>query len=49
MASPTLAATIPGARLVELPGVAHLPHLEGDERDAAEIAASSRPSDAPRI
>ena len=24
------AATIPGARVVELPGVAHLPHLEGD-------------------
>ena len=33
------AATIPGARLVELPGVAHLPHLEGDERTLAEIAA----------
>jgi pimeloyl-ACP methyl ester carboxylesterase len=32
------AATIPGARLVELPGVAHLPHLEGDERTLAEIA-----------
>jgi len=27
------------ARLVELPGVAHLPHLEGDERTLAEIAA----------
>ena len=32
-------AVIPGARLVELPGVAHLPHLEGDERTLAEIAA----------
>jgi len=32
------AATIPGARLVELPGVAHLPHLEGDERTLREIA-----------
>jgi pimeloyl-ACP methyl ester carboxylesterase len=32
------AASIPGARLVELPGVAHLPHLEGDERTLAEIA-----------
>jgi pimeloyl-ACP methyl ester carboxylesterase len=32
------AATIPGARLVELPGVAHLPHLEGDERTLSEIA-----------
>ena len=34
-----LAGTIPGARLVDLPGVAHLPHLEGDERTLAEIAA----------
>ena len=33
------AETIPGARLVRLPGVAHLPHLEGDERTLAEIAA----------
>ncbi len=33
------AETIPGARLVELPGVAHLPQLEGDERTLAEIAA----------
>jgi len=33
------ASSIPGARLVELPGVAHLPHLEGDERTLAEIAA----------
>ena len=32
------AATISGARLVELPGVAHLPHLEGDERALTEIA-----------
>ncbi len=32
------AETIPGARLVELPGVAHLPHLEGDERTLREIA-----------
>ena len=34
-----LAHTIPGARLVELPGVAHLPHLEGDETTLREIAA----------
>jgi pimeloyl-ACP methyl ester carboxylesterase len=33
------AASIPGARLVELPGVAHLPHLEGDEKTLSEIAA----------
>lgn len=31
--------TIPGARLVELPGVAHVPHLEGDPTTLAEIAA----------
>ena len=32
------AATIAGARLVELPGVAHLPHLEADEATLREIA-----------
>jgi pimeloyl-ACP methyl ester carboxylesterase len=32
------AATIPGARVVELPGVAHLPQLEGDQRTLSEIA-----------
>jgi pimeloyl-ACP methyl ester carboxylesterase len=32
-------ATIPGARLVELPGVAHVPHLEGDQKTLSEIAA----------
>lgn len=30
--------TIPGARLVELPGVAHVPHLEGDPATLREIA-----------
>jgi pimeloyl-ACP methyl ester carboxylesterase len=34
-----LAGTIPGARLVELPDVAHLPHLENDRRTLDEIAA----------
>jgi pimeloyl-ACP methyl ester carboxylesterase len=33
-----LANGIPGARLVALPGVAHLPHLEEDERTLREIA-----------
>jgi pimeloyl-ACP methyl ester carboxylesterase len=33
------ADAVPGARLVDLPGVAHLPHLEADERTLAEIAA----------
>jgi pimeloyl-ACP methyl ester carboxylesterase len=33
-----LAATIPRARLVELPGVAHLPHLERDPLTLREIA-----------
>jgi pimeloyl-ACP methyl ester carboxylesterase len=33
-----LAATIPGARLAELPGVAHLPHLERDPLTLREIA-----------
>ena len=32
-------AHIPDARLVELPGVAHLPQLEGDEKTLSEIAA----------
>lgn len=34
-----LAASIPGARLVELPGVAHVPHLEGDQKTLSEITA----------
>ncbi|HEX3932090.1 MAG TPA: alpha/beta hydrolase [Nocardioides sp.] len=34
-----LAESIDGARLVELPDVAHLPHLEGDRTTLAEIAA----------
>ncbi|HEX4472134.1 MAG TPA: alpha/beta hydrolase [Nocardioides sp.] len=34
-----LAHSVAGARLVELPGVAHVPHLEGDELTLAEIAA----------
>jgi pimeloyl-ACP methyl ester carboxylesterase len=33
-----LAASVPGVRLVELPGVAHVPHLEGDETTLKEIA-----------
>jgi pimeloyl-ACP methyl ester carboxylesterase len=33
------AREMPHARLVELPGVAHLPHLENDERTLAEITA----------
>jgi pimeloyl-ACP methyl ester carboxylesterase len=37
-----LAAHIPGARLVELRGVAHVPHLEGDETTLREIAAFVR-------
>jgi len=34
-----VAAAVPGARLVELPGVAHLPHLEADETALATIEA----------
>jgi pimeloyl-ACP methyl ester carboxylesterase len=34
-----LADSIPGARLVELPGVAHVPHLEGDEKTLSEITS----------
>jgi pimeloyl-ACP methyl ester carboxylesterase len=34
-----LVDSISGARLVELPGVAHLPHLEADETTLREIAA----------
>ncbi len=33
-----VASTVPGARLVDLPGVAHLPHLEGDPRTLQEIS-----------
>jgi len=33
------AATVPGARVVALAGVAHLPQLEGDPRTLAEISA----------
>lgn len=33
-----LAHEIPGARLVDLPGVAHLPHLEGDPTTLEAIA-----------
>jgi pimeloyl-ACP methyl ester carboxylesterase len=32
-----LAEEIPGARLVDLPGVAHVPHLEGDPKTNGEI------------
>jgi pimeloyl-ACP methyl ester carboxylesterase len=31
--------SVGGARLVELPGVAHVPHLEADEKTLSEIAA----------
>ncbi len=33
------AHSMPDVRLVELPGVAHVPHLEGDQKVLAEIAA----------
>ena len=33
-----VASTVPGARLVDLPGVAHLPHLEADPRTLQEIS-----------
>jgi pimeloyl-ACP methyl ester carboxylesterase len=36
--SDTLAASLPDARAVWLPGVAHLPHLEGDPATLDEIA-----------
>ena len=34
-----LAGTIPGAPLVDLAGVAHLPHLERDATTIEEVAA----------
>ena len=34
-----LAEEIPGARLVDLPGVAHVPHLEADPRTITEIVS----------
>jgi len=34
-----LVRSVPGARLVELPGVAHVAHLEGDSKTLNEIAA----------
>lgn len=36
---PQVAERIPGARLVWLEGVAHVPHLEGDAATLDEIAA----------
>jgi len=36
------ADTIPGAKLVDLPGVAHVPQLEGDPTTLAEIASFVR-------